>query len=153
MTSTNYYTGGKRGTFDGAPIWRPKWWGELGNDAEFREATRPRTAFKAEYYDGGYRKIIDGVPVRLASQVADWSPWMKAALGKGTEDRKEGALVEKQAEVLFPAFGREQALKRAEGQATCLRCKEQYYAGDDRDCWRHVDSKTSAADRNIVRAA
>lgn len=81
---TSYYSTGKRGTEGGIPIWHPKWYGELGNDAEFREATKPRTAFKAPYYEGGYRLTIDGVPIRLAPHVKGWKPCNKAALCKGT---------------------------------------------------------------------
>lgn len=77
-----YYSTGKKGSLDGVPVWRPKWWGELGNDAEFREATKPR-GFKGAYYAGGYRLTIDGVPIRLAAHVKGWKPGNKAALCKG----------------------------------------------------------------------
>ena len=81
---SDYYKNGKCGQLDGAPIWRPKWWGTLGNDKEFVEATKPRTAFKTAYYEGGHRMVFDGVPIRVAAHVKDWAPWMKRALGKGT---------------------------------------------------------------------
>jgi hypothetical protein len=84
-----YYANGKRGTMDGCPIWRPAWWGTLGNDAEFREATKPRTAFKAAYYKGGHRLTIDGAPCRVAGNVANWAPWMRRALGRGTMTTRE----------------------------------------------------------------
>lgn len=86
----SYYANGKRGEMDGVPIWRPKWWGELGNDPEFIEATKPRTAFKAAYYAGGHRMMRGGVPCRVAAQVADWAPWMKRAIAReGLGTRKE----------------------------------------------------------------
>lgn len=143
----DYYSGGKHGTMDGVPIWRPKWYGELGNDAEFREATKPRTAFKAAYYDGGHRITQDGIPVRLAAYVKDWAPWMKRALGNGVETPKEAKLTEAQMEILFPAYGREQALKRASGMASCLECRKEYYAGEDGagQCWRDHETRERIA--------
>lgn len=83
--SRDYYSTGKRGTLDGVPIWRPKWFGDLGNDPEFIEATKPRDAYKAAYYAGGYRTVKDGIPCRLAGYVADWAPWMRRALFRGRE--------------------------------------------------------------------
>ena len=136
--SKDYYSNGKRGSFDGAPIWRPKWWGELGNDAEYREATKPRTAFKAAYYAGGHRMTIDGTPVRVAAYVKDWAPWMKRAIGKTGETKQEAQQLQAQMEILWPSFGREQALIRKSGMATCLVCRKEYYAGNEYDavaCW------------------
>ena len=83
MRAAGYYSNGKRGSLDGARIWRPKWYGELGNDAEFREATKPRTAFKAKYYEGGHRMMIDGTPIRVAAHVKNWKPSNRAALCQG----------------------------------------------------------------------
>lgn len=98
--STSYYSDGKRVSIDGVPCKVPAWWGQLGNDAEYREATKPRTAFKASYYQGGTRLTIGGVPTRLAGYVKDWSPRLKSALGKGTISRKESDDLDRQARAL-----------------------------------------------------
>lgn len=95
--SKDYYGGGKRGSLDGVPIWWPTWWGQLGNDAEFREATKPRTAFKAPYYDGGHRMVIAGIPTRVAAHVKSWSAANKAKLYKGTQAFREGEEIRVQA--------------------------------------------------------
>lgn len=97
---TSYYANGKRGSEDGIPIWRPKWYGQLGNDAEYREATKPRTAFKAAYYEGGHRLTIGGVPIRLAGHVKDWPARAKSVLGKGTAGYREQKALEVQCRAL-----------------------------------------------------
>ena len=86
----DYYKGGKRVMRDGAPCEVASWVGELGNDKEFIEATRPRTEYKKAYYEGGYRMIFDGVPCRLSAHVKDWAPWMRRALGRGYMPRGIG---------------------------------------------------------------
>ena len=95
----SYYSNGKRGTLNDVPIWRPKWYGTLGNDPEFIEATKPRTAFKQAYYDGGFRMIKDGIPCRLAGYVANWAPWMRRALFCGYTSYHDKE-VERQAKLL-----------------------------------------------------
>lgn len=100
-TMKSYYSDGKRGSEGGIPIWRPKWYGELGNDAEFREATKPRTALKAPYYEGGHRMTIDGVPIRLASHVKGWRAANKAKLCQGAMTSKEQNEVVTQVAKLF----------------------------------------------------
>lgn len=97
---TSYYSNGKKGSLDGAPIWRPKWYGELGNDAEYREAVKPRPP-KMGYYQDGVRRVIGGVPVRLAGHVKEWPARAVSALGKGSPTWKEQAELERQAAVLF----------------------------------------------------
>lgn len=97
---TNYYTGGKRISFDGVPCKVPTWYGQLGNDAEYREATKPRDTFKAGYYEGGHRLTIGGVPTRLAGHVKDWPTRLRSVLGKGTAARKEQDELKRQARAL-----------------------------------------------------
>ena len=97
----NYYANGKRVTINGAPMIVPKWYGELGNDAEYREATRPRTEFKAAYYEGGHRIMFDGAPMRVAAIVKTWSPWMKRALLRVGCSYAERAQAERQFKQLF----------------------------------------------------
>lgn len=99
--SKSYYEGGKRGQLDGVPIWRPSWFGELGNDREFIEATKPRTAFKAAYYDGGHRMVVAGIPVRLSAYVKGWRPATKAMLLKGSQTPKEQEEIKAQLAILF----------------------------------------------------
>lgn len=133
-TRKDYYAGGKRGSEGGVPIWRPKWWGELGNDKEFREATKPRTAFKAAYYEGGHRMTIDGIPVRVAAYVKDWAPWMKRAICSGIENAKEARETERQIAILFPSY----VPSWDEGKASCLACRSVYTAdshGHPGHCW------------------
>lgn len=79
-----YYAQGKRGTLDGVPMLRPKWWGKLGNDKEFREATRERYN-AAHYPEGTIRIVRDGIPYRFAAHVAKWKPGNKAALCQGSD--------------------------------------------------------------------
>lgn len=99
MSKSSYYNGGKRVTIDGVPTKVAAWYGELGNDAEYREAIKPRE-FKGAYYAGGYRRIIGGVPIRLAAQVKDWPERLKSALGKGTAARREHDELRRQARAL-----------------------------------------------------
>lgn len=100
----DYYSSGKRAVINGAPCWVPAWWGELGNDAEYREATKPRTAYKTRYYAGGHRIMVDGVPIRVVEHVKTWSPWMKKAIGKGSITPREDLEVKAQTAKLFPSF-------------------------------------------------
>jgi hypothetical protein len=79
----------------------PKWYGELGNDKEYCEAVKPRTAFKSKYYEGGHRMVIDGVPVRVAAHVKSWSPWMKRAIGRGTPSWRDNEETARQMKILF----------------------------------------------------
>ena len=143
----DYYANGKHGTEGGIPIWRPKWYGELGNDAEYREAIKPRTAFKAAYYQGGHRMSVDGIPVRVAAYVKDWSAWMKRAIGSGAESAKEMQERERQMEILFPAYGREKALERAKHMVCCVDCHGEYYAREtgDGECWHCEHENRQAA--------
>lgn len=78
----SYYSHGKRAWDNGVPVWRPKWWNQLGNDAECREATKPR-GVKLSYYEGGHRMVIGGVPIRVAAHVKGWKPGNRAALCQG----------------------------------------------------------------------
>lgn len=95
-----YYTGHKRILIGNVPCRVAPWVGELGNDAEYQEAVRPRDTFKAAYYTGGYRITKDGIPCRLAAYVADWSPRMKSTLLKGTAKRRESDEITRQAKAL-----------------------------------------------------
>lgn len=99
--SKSYYASGKRGMEGGVPVWRPAWWDELGNDAEYKEAVRPRTAFKAPYYADGHRMIINGIPTRVSAHVKDWAPWMRRVLYKGSATGKENAELKIQIKMLF----------------------------------------------------
>lgn len=78
-----YYATGQRCMLDGVPIWRPKWWGKLGNDKEFKEATKLR--INPAHYAGWHRMVIDGTPYRVAPHVAKWKPSNKAALCQGSD--------------------------------------------------------------------
>lgn len=78
----DYYATGKRVVIDGVPTWKPKWWGKLGNDKEFREATRKRYN-TAHYPEGTIRIVRNGIPYRFAAHVAKWKPGNKAALCQG----------------------------------------------------------------------
>lgn len=97
---SSYYKNGKHGTEGGIPIWRPKWYGELGNDAEYRDAIKPRE-FKGAYYQGGLRLILGGVPTRVAPVVKRFKAGNKAALYRGSATRKETEAVEAEAKILL----------------------------------------------------
>lgn len=97
----SWYYGSKTVMLDGAPCVVASFIGELGHDREYYEATKPRTAFKAAYYKGGYRMLRDGIPVRMAAYVADWAPWMRRALLRGSETHKENLELKKQMKILF----------------------------------------------------
>ena len=92
-----YYDGGKRVTIDGIPIKVPKWYGQLGNDKEFREATRAR-AFSPAYYEGGLRLMLGGIPTRVVPHVKGWRS--KAVLYHGSATYKEQQELERQAAAL-----------------------------------------------------
>jgi hypothetical protein len=132
-TDRSYYAGGKKGSLDGVPIWRPKWYGELGNDAEYRDAIKPR-GFKASYYDGGHRLTIGGVPIRLAGHVKDWPARAKRALGKGSETYKEARAIEEQWAQMCPTF----VPAHLEGSASCVAHHNDYnakFSGEYGGCW------------------
>ncbi len=101
-----YYTCAKRILIGGVPCKVAPWVGELGNDSEYREAVRPRDEYKATYYEGGFRVVRDGIPCRMAGYVADWSPWMKRALLKGTAGSKESEETKRQMARLAKAEAR-----------------------------------------------
>lgn len=64
-----YYEGGKRVSIGGVPQKMASWYGELGNDPEYR-ASRVRITPQSvkRYYATGIRRVINGVPYRLASK-------------------------------------------------------------------------------------
>ncbi len=135
----SYYKGGKKLIIDGVPCKVASWVGELGNDREFLEATRPRSGqYKKAYYDGGLRVIVDGIPCRVSAHVKEWSRWMKAALLKGTRStEKEAQEIEAQMEILFPAY----VPRRVHGVACCTCCKGEYDARNNGKCWREHEAQ------------
>ena len=137
--SANYYDGGKRVMRDGAPCKVASWVGELGNDKEFIEATRPRTEYKKAYYEGGYRMIFDGVPCRMSAHVADWAPWMRRALNRGADNRKDAAETERQWFILCPAAKAASEARKLEARLSDyrklsdadLKARLEYYSDPD----------------------
>jgi hypothetical protein len=132
--SKDYYKGGKRVSIDGVPCKVASWVGQLGNDKEFREATKPRGVSPA-YYEGGYRLVLGGIPTRLAPHVKGWKAANKAKLYQGSADSKEQREVEDQATILFPSF----VGSRHEGIACCVVHRDEYRAdhhGHAGDCWK-----------------
>lgn len=98
---SNYYSGGNRAVIDGVPTKVASWVGELGNDAEYREAIKPRE-HKGAYYQGGLRLILGGIPTRLSANVKGWKAGNKAALYKGSQTAQEAAALKAQVAILFP---------------------------------------------------
>jgi hypothetical protein len=92
----------------------------MGDDAEFIEATKPR-GFAPAYYEGGFRMVIGGAPIRMAAHVKDWSPWMKRALGRGTQvdglgdayEWKADHELRRQLDLLFPGAEARREARRA----------------------------------------
>jgi hypothetical protein len=97
-----YYAQGKRVTVNGVPCLKASWYGDLGNDAEYLAAIKPPEPkpWIIAYYAAGYRIVRDGVPCRVAAYVADWAPWMKNALLRGPETRRQRSETERQWKIL-----------------------------------------------------
>ncbi len=81
------------------------------------------------YYEGGYRMVIGGEPIRVAAHVASWSARARAMLGGGTAGSKETEKLGKQMDKLFPFRRR---------PATCTYCRQEYSTklDDEPPCYR-----------------
>lgn len=91
-TKAKYYGAGfKRVEINGAPCRVPEWFGEVGKGPELTEAERPR-GFKAAYYVGGHRMVIEGAPVRMAEHVKKWKAANKAGVYKSVSIKEYRAI-------------------------------------------------------------
>lgn len=94
----------------------------------------PSSSYFKPYYDGGHRMVIDGVPIRVAAHVADWTARARGMLGRGSQTAKEAAAIEAQMPKLFPGY----VPAKMRGAASCTHCKAEYHAGKDAEppCYR-----------------
>lgn len=69
------------------PLGEPKW-------------SAVKKTYNKAYYDGGFRMVIDGCPIRVAAHVKEWKPRARAMLGRGTAGRQEQQALEQQARLL-----------------------------------------------------
>lgn len=102
------------------PLGEPKW------------PAPPTRSYNKAYYEGGYRMVIDGVPIRLAAHVKSWPARAKAALGKGTLGYKEQQELERQAMALGLV---KPPAARDDGDFECVHCHRlfNFYRGNTYD--------------------
>lgn len=86
----------------------------------------PRKTYKKAYYEGGFRMVIDGCPIRVAAHVKDWPARAKAMLGRGSQTRQEEKDLEWQIERLFPNH----VPRRFWDKACCVVHRTEYWAGE-----------------------